>query len=300
MRIRSSRSAGLLAAVVLTVGLGALPGCGNPQEAGHSTREADGDSARARAQRARHVAAAWDGSAAAAKWRAGYHPLAETVRPPRGGLRGEADKRAYRTGSFVLRAELPTGGPRHGRVEWHKGKTLNRPSDGAEESYEALAEAAEPGAPHLTVTRVEPGRMRVVTSRGAATVPAWLFSLEGYEAPLVRAAVVPSAPPRSPVEPIPGVPLALKGPVSTSADGRVITVIAHHGVCDRGAGVEVLETRGSVVLSAFVKGPRKPGLCTKQLASQRVTVTLCRPVFDRVLLDATTGRPLPQRPWTRY
>ncbi|RRQ69346.1 hypothetical protein CQW39_35715 [Streptomyces griseofuscus] len=48
------------------------------------------------------VAKAWEGSAAAAAWRAGYHPMGEVVRLPRGGLRSQDDKRAFFDHDFVL------------------------------------------------------------------------------------------------------------------------------------------------------------------------------------------------------
>ncbi|MGW0703311.1 hypothetical protein ACWD0A_29185 [Streptomyces sp. NPDC002867] len=56
--------------------------------------------------------------------------------------------------------------------------------------------------------------------------------------------------------------------------------------------MDVLETRGSVVLSASVKSP-KTGDCSTQAKKKHVTVKLDRPVYDRVLLDAYTGRPVP-------
>ncbi|MFF0399559.1 hypothetical protein ACFYSJ_27915 [Streptomyces sp. NPDC005248] len=68
--------------------------------------------------------------------------------------------------------------------------------------------------------------------------------------------------------------------------------MANHGACDDGPAVDVLETGGTVVLSASVVGT-KDGPCTSQLLAKEVTVKLDRPVGDRVLLDAFTGRPVP-------
>lgn len=75
-----------------------------------------------------------------------------------------------------------------------------------------------------------------------------------------------------------------------------MTVVALHGVCDDGPVVDVLETRGSVVLSASVKARENTGNCTKQAKMQQVTVKPDRPMGDRVLLDAHTGRPVPYKP----
>ncbi|MGW5233312.1 hypothetical protein ACWEQU_13685 [Streptomyces nodosus] len=56
--------------------------------------------------------------------------------------------------------------------------------------------------------------------------------------------------------------------------------------------MDVLETSESVVLSASVVGT-KEGPCTADLLLEMVTVKLNRPLGDRVLLDAVTGRPVP-------
>ncbi|GHC60217.1 hypothetical protein [Streptomyces flavofungini] len=285
MLIRASRTTGLLALVVWSVTVaGTLSGCGSEKKEGTDGGTHVGD-------RARQVAAAWDGSKAAGAWRHGYYPMGEAVQLPKGGLRGRADQLAYRNETFVLRGELPATAPRGGRVTWANGRSLTRPLAEADKAYKALARARVDG-PHLTVTGAKLGQMTLPTSRGPAKVPAWLFTLEGYAAPLKRAAAIPSKLPTPPVKPardLPGSPLDQL--LQIAADGRTVTVIALHGACDDGPQVDVLETRGSVVLSASVKNP-DDGDCTKQAKKRRVTVHLDHPVGDRVLLDAHMGRPL--------
>ncbi|MFD7819515.1 hypothetical protein ACFV6E_42395 [Streptomyces sp. NPDC059785] len=280
--------------VVMAVAVSLLTaGCGSRPETGGSD---DQDLASASAHRSRQVAAAWDGSAAAAEWRSGYHPMAEVVQPPHGGLRGRADRRAYRERNFVLRGELPATWPKTGRVTWSGSPPLTRPLTAPAESYETLAGARVGDAPHLTVTGVEPGTMSLVTSRGPATVPAWLLTLDGYDSPLRLAAALPSELPASPIRPdrdLPGQPL--RRLTGIAADGRSVTVVALHGVCDDGPAVDVLETAGSAVLSALVKSREDGGTCTKQGKLEEVTVKLARPLGDRVLLDAHTGRPIAYR-----
>lgn len=285
MRIRASRTTGLLALVAWSVTVaGALSGCGSDKEGG-----AEGNTEAT--DRARQVAAAWDGSKAAGAWQHGYHPMGEAVQLPKGGLRGRADQQAFRNETFVLRGELPATTPKSGRVTWANGGSLTRPVAGAHKAYKALARARVDG-PHLTVTGAKLGHMTLPTSRGPAKVPAWLFTLEGYASPLKRAAAIPSKLPKPPVEPtrdLPGSPLDQL--VQIAADGRSVTVMALHGACDDGARVDVLETRGSVVLSASVKNP-DDGDCTAQARKGKVTVRLDHPMSDRVLLDAHTGRPV--------
>ncbi|MFF0451170.1 hypothetical protein ACFYT4_33135 [Streptomyces sp. NPDC004609] len=187
MRIRASRPVSLLAGVALAgAGLAAVSGCGGQQAAVGGTDVL--------ADRARQVAEAWDGSTAAAAWRVGYHPMGETVRLPRGGLRSPADMQAYKDQSFVLRGRLPVTWPKDSQVTWAAGMPLTRPLMGVDESYKTLAGTAVSGKPHLTVTGAKLGEMRVATSRGPATVPAWLFTLDGYATPLKQAAAIPSAP----------------------------------------------------------------------------------------------------------
>lgn len=297
MRVSASHATGRLAgSVLLVASLAAVSGCGD-QKDGSAGTEAGGETGTT-AQRAREVAAAWDGSPAAGAWRAGYHPMGDVLQPPRGGPRGQADRQAYPHHAFVLRAGLPATWPRNGRVTWAGKEPLTLPLRGASESYKALSDNRAGGRPQLTVTGVRLGDMTLATSRGPAVVPAWLYALEGYDSPLRQAAVIPSKLPRQPIAEarnVPGLPLGHL--VRAAADGRLVTVVAVHGACDDGPGVEVLETPGSVVLSASVVNTRtSDGICTKQAKLKEVTVKLARALGDRVLLDVQTGRPVPYKP----
>ncbi|MFD5632398.1 hypothetical protein [Streptomyces sp. NPDC127072] len=282
------RTAQLLVVLALfTATAGAVAGCGD-DSAGSATRP---DNARARA-----VADAWDGSKAAEVWRQGYHPLGESVQLPGGAFRDGDDKRAYLTENLVLRGELPAGGGSEtGQVTWDSGGSLELPLMDAREAYDTLAGGGNDG-PRLTVTGAKPGRMKLATSRGTATVPAWLFTIDGYDTPLRRVAITPSKLPQPPIKPSPAVSDAELRPLDRLAEvadgGRSVTVYAHHGSCDDGPVVGALETDGSVVLSASVAGT-KDGPCTSDLRAKQVTVKLDRPVGDRILLDAFTGRPVP-------
>ncbi|MGK5696046.1 hypothetical protein ACSNOJ_24685 [Streptomyces sp. URMC 128] len=292
MRTDMTRAARLLLVLALSAaGAGAAAGCGTA-EAGR-THPAPPPRSNDRAHR---VADAWEGSRAAARWRAGYHPIAPVVQLPAGGLRDDADRRAYATGAFDLRAPLPSARGRSGRVTWHEGDSLTRPLVPAERAYRTLDRNGGPG-PRLTVTKAELGDMTVLTGRGPATVPAWLFTLKGYAGPLKKAAVNPSEPPAPPVAPLgPDVPTDVLAPLGglteVAQGGRSVTVVAHHGSCDAGPVVAALETGGSVVLSASVTGT-DDGPCTSDLRGEKVTVKLDRPVGGRIVLDAFTGRPVP-------
>ncbi|WP_455359345.1 hypothetical protein [Streptomyces sp. SYSU K21746] len=296
MRTNTSRTVHLLVILALfTAGSGAVAGCGSEKAGGPGAEVRGTDPAPKREARARQVADAWDGSKAAEVWRKGYYPMGEAVQLPETAFRNEADKRAYDTQNFVLRGELPASPPKDGQVKWESGGSLTSPLMGARKAYETLARGSNDG-PHLTVTGAKLGEMTLATSRGPATVPAWLFTLEGYGTPLKRVAVSPSKPPEPPIKPAQEVSTSelapLGGLVEVAGDGRSVTVVANHGSCDDGPAVDVLETGGSVVLSASVVGT-KDGPCPGALSREKVTVKLDRPVGDRVLLDAFTGRPVP-------
>ncbi|MER5790230.1 hypothetical protein [Streptomyces sp. NPDC001980] len=284
-----------LVGLVLVPFLGAclLAGCGGGSRAddGHT----NGQSLQKQEERARQVADAWRGSASAAAWHKGYYPMADAVQIPESGWHSQADQLAYESKNFVLQGNLPAAATEQGKVDWTGGSALTRPLVGAKKAYQSFALNRSEG-PRLTVTGAKLGRTTITTSRGTATVPAWLFTLEGYDAPLKRVAVTPSKLPQPPIaqarQGSAGGLRSLSGLAGTATDGRSITVKAAHGACDDGPVVKALETDENVVLYASVKGA-KSGPCNADLTEQNVKVELRKPLGDRILLDAFTGRPVP-------
>ncbi|MFE1285753.1 hypothetical protein [Streptomyces sp. NPDC058751] len=272
--------------VILGLVAAAAVGCGNQSAPG------DDDTA----ERARRVAAAWEPSEAARVWRQAYYSLDDAVQLPDGAFHDDADKRAYATQNFDLRTSLPAPPKKPGKIRWSDGDTLSLPLISARAAYDKLDRGENPG-PALTVTGVRLGDMTLLTSKGEATVPAWLFTLKGYDTPLKRVAVTPSKPPRSPIGAVQHETdelMPLDGLGTIARDGRTLTVRAKHGACDDGPAVDVLETEGSVVFSASIRGT-SDGPCTSESRVEKVTVKLRRPVGDRILLDAFTGGPVPTR-----
>ncbi|MEH0422981.1 hypothetical protein [Streptomyces sp. B21-083] len=248
------------------------------------------------AGRAQEVADAWDGSEAAKVWRSGYHPMGEPAQAPGNGFHSDADKEAFGLQNYVLKGQLPTTAPEKGQVKWAGGGSLTFPLLDARRTYTTLGRNSSPEAPHLTVTGAKLGEMAITTGRGPATVPAWLFTLEGYDEPLKRVAVNPSKLPKSPIGQLRESPTELyelQRMVDVSEDGRTVTVVAQHGTCDDGPRVQALETDGSVVLSATVAGGNYDGACAAVMLEKKVKVTLDRPLGNRIVLDAYMGRPVP-------
>ncbi|MGN9758177.1 hypothetical protein [Streptomyces sp. SD31] len=283
MRTTTSRTVQLLTALgLLTAGCGAGPAGSGASEPAPQTRP-----------RALKVAKAWDGSPAAEMWSRGYYPMADPVQLPEDAFHNDADKEAYLTQNFVLRGDLPETPKEHAKVTWQDGGSLTLPFMGAREAYEKLDGDDSP-APRLTVTGAKLSETTLATSRGPATVPVWLFTIEGYDTPLTQVALKPSKPPKPPIGPVDQLSddlWELDKVVEVAPDGRSVTVLAHHGACDDGPAVDVLETDGSVVLSGHIVGT-SDGPCTLQLLAKKVTVELDRPLGDRTLLDAFTGRPV--------
>ncbi|MEV1023240.1 hypothetical protein [Streptomyces sp. NPDC050264] len=292
----------LMAALTLLLIGGVAVGCGRESGADHDTDSRVTEPAAPELKpRAREGAAAWDGSRAAQQWRGGYHPMAEVTELPDGGLHSEDDKRAYEIGNFALEGNLPTAPRNDVSVKWADGSELRLRPVEARTTYQALARARS-ADPHLVVTGAKLGSMQVATNRGSATGPAWLFALKGYDRPLKRAAVAPSGLPEPPISPAKNVSTAVLAPLGglthMAPDSSAITVVATHGSCDDGPAVEALETEESVVLSASVANSQE-GNCPADMSSKKITVKLKRPLDDRVLLDAATGRPVPYRQWPR-
>ncbi|MER7172558.1 hypothetical protein [Streptomyces mesophilus] len=246
--------------------------------------------------RAQEVAETWSGSGAAEQWAAGYHPMSPIVQLPEGGFHSAADRLAYGMQSARLDAELPAAAPPSGQAHFADGTTVTRPHLAARAAFQGLFGSFD-DKHHLTVTGVELGRMTLESSRGPVTVPAWLFTLKGYDTPLKRAALDPSKLPEPPIGPArgyaPGELDQVQQVLEFSVDARTLTVLSTHGDCDDGPRVAVFEDGDSVVLSGSVAGVKTDGPCTMALRTKKVTVRLDRPVGDRILLDASTGRPVP-------
>lgn len=291
MHTQAQRLGSLLLAPLLGACL--LTGCGDGQRAddGHANHQ----SLRLQERRARQVADAWQGSAAAAAWARGFYPMGDAVQMPESGWLSKADERAYETKNFFLRGNLPTTTTGHGKVDWGSGNTLKRPLWGAKKAYQSFALNNSEG-PRLTVTRARLGNTTITTSRGKAIVPAWLFTLAGYDTPLKRVAVTPSKLPKSPIGQAQQVSASglrrVARLVGTAMNGRSITVKATHGACDDGPVVKVLETDQSVVLYASIAGAQSSP-CSADMIEQSVKVELRKPLGDRTLLDALTGQPVP-------
>jgi hypothetical protein len=134
----------------------------------------------------------------------------------------------------------------------------------------------------LTVTGVKLGTVRLHTSRGEATVPAWLFTVDEIAGPVARVAVAPSAISTASAGP----PIA--GRRTATVDGSRLTYRIIRG-CAKDITPLVYEAEDVVVVG--VQSTPEDGVCPLVAKLEPVTVTLREPLGDRVVLDVTSGQP---------
>jgi hypothetical protein len=141
------------------------------------------------------------------------------------------------------------------------------------------------------VTDASLATMRLATSRGEATVPAWRFTVAELVVPVLHAAVAPSAI-TAPPQPRIAADSDLSALDGVTGDGpaaavRRLTVHYTTGACIETNRVLIHETAGAVVLGADVVA--SGGICDDLAKHQKSAVDLAAPLGDRVLLDARTG-----------
>jgi hypothetical protein len=156
--------------------------------------------------------------------------------------------------------------------------------------------SAPTGCTALTVSGARLGEVSLRTSRGPATVPAWIFTVTELKAEVARVAVAPSAisplPTTATVPPLPADSGLVGAMDVVSATGTTLTYDLGVGACDYDIQPVFAEFDDVVV----VAGTRQtsPGACIDLLKYQPVTVTLAKPLGARVVLG-TDARPLQQR-----
>jgi hypothetical protein len=132
----------------------------------------------------------------------------------------------------------------------------------------------------LTVTAAKLGTVQMQTNRGQATVPAWLFTVDGLAGPLARVAVAPSAIAGSGKPPI-------AWPLPATVEGNRLTYHVMTG-CTKDLTPMAYEAEDVVVVGA--ESTPVSGVCPAMATMEPVTVVLDAPLGDRVVLD-TSGQP---------
>lgn len=266
-------------------------------------------------ERAAAVAEAWRSVAGKA---AGFVPLQDpTVLIGDPGFDDDT-KQAFAAGWYRDGIKLPTDTPPEGSIRYPDGEQ-RVPLISAAAAYRQLDQGDPPpctGRPappptsagpdgsvssgagtscvSLTVVAAELGTVPVRTTRGEATVPAWIFTVEELQAPVARLAVAPAAVQAVPEVPVPGGELPrdlVSAQDLTGVAGAALTYRLGIGACDTAPTALLWQDEEVVVLGGAVT--RTDGICTEQLLLEPVTVTLDAPLGSRMVLDAVSGQPVP-------
>jgi hypothetical protein len=249
------------------------------------------------AERARLVAASWPAADQSA-WNSGFVPIGDLTIGPSHGFPNVATRQAAGNGWYKLDATLPAIGS-DGVVVFPDHSKLKVPVVGAAEAYRSLAIGGEPtcgtiddDCGYLTVTGAKLTTATLRTSRGAATVPAWSFAVREMKNPMVRVAVAHQAVTRLVHADLAKAQYAdqLAGAhYLTTTDRDRIDYQLGIGACDTDIQPRFWESDTVVVIGGTVTPPSG---CTAQMLIRPVSVTLTRPVGDRVILDVVTGGPV--------
>jgi hypothetical protein len=184
--------------------------------------------------------------------------------------------------------------------QMRRGEPPCRPTGGPPVPSTATSGPAGVPAVHdcavLTVVGARLGQTTLRTSRGEATVPAWLFTVRELTKPVARVAfdasvttpvTYPAVAPPSAGE-LTGVAGAVW--ITAGADRRVEFTIAV-GPCDRDPVGLVHESSETVVVAGLTT-PATKACGGGSLKYAPLAVSLKEPLGGRPVLDAVTGRPL--------
>ncbi|MFF4776488.1 hypothetical protein ACFY05_26865 [Microtetraspora fusca] len=247
--------------------------------------------------RAREVVERWHGSKDDLAWRTGFVPLEGPDIPPPLQRIPDWAPLSVHNGAWALDVALSGEAPRGAQLSWPDGSTLTVPLVAAATAYAELSRPADfideecppGGCTTLHVTGAELGDAPLRTGRGTIRVPVWYFTVKGVRERFGWMAVDPSAIASRPVQ----------------RDGEYEEVMAYgldpvrprdlllqygHGRCEEIHGARAYETDDLVVVDVDLEDSGGP--CTLELIEARTTVTLARPLGDRLLLDSGTGLPV--------
>ena len=261
--------------------------------------------------RAAAIADGWQRGGMAYSAGLGFVPLDELTRltaesPEKPGTFGvedtfatEAQYQAFLHGRFTLSSTLPTTIPPPGTISLSGDESISTPLASARAAYIAMDRAdATPGCDciELTVTAATLGTVRMPTTRGDATVPAWIFTVDDLRAPVARVAVASSATAadvlRRPIEMIAEPQAFFHSVESYTAQGQGLTLDFVGGQCDASRTGQVYETADTVVLGVAIATSGE--FCDAIGILSTVDVHLAEPVGDRVVLAVSSGLPVPE------
>ncbi|MEU4622232.1 hypothetical protein AB0G04_19985 [Actinoplanes sp. NPDC023801] len=248
----------------------------------------------------------YDRAVAAAGGRPRFVPVGELTGQTGAWEAALADnaKAALGNGHLVVTGAMPDAPAGDGEVIWPNGDRERVGLLSAEDALGRItANRAEcPECVALEVTGARLGTMRVSTTRGPATAPAWEFSIKGSAVRVTRlaadgAGTVQVAPPSwDPYNTPAG--LAIDS-ASGSTGGRQLTV-GFTGApqpasepCGIDYTAKVVESGNAVVVYLIEKRHADNEACTAIGFHRTAVAELARPLGERTVLDVTQGLPVP-------
>ncbi|MEO3799304.1 hypothetical protein [Nonomuraea sp. B1E8] len=247
------------------------------------------------------MAERWQGSADDNAWRRGF--VALEVLNPHGwnhvGRIAAWVNRSSHNGAWRLAAKLPADPPGDADVRWPDGEVSQVPLILAASAYAEFSKPADlieeecpaRGCRPLRVTGVKLGKVPLETSRGTIQVPAWKFTVEGVEQKKIHVAVDPSAVTARPERTQGGVEEVMAFDLVAGKPDELLLRYGF-GACDTVHGPRAYETDQLVVVDMDEEDSSSGKACPAILHTATTTVTLARPLGDRLVLDSGTGLPV--------
>ncbi|GAA1298008.1 hypothetical protein Psi02_57650 [Planotetraspora silvatica] len=239
------------------------------------------------------VAERWRATGLSEEWARGFVPREELTVLGKDVQFTGLSKLAFVAGRWELHADLPGSAPSHGEIRWLDGTTMTLPLLPASAAYEEMSapnphQKCAPGeCGLLTVIGARLGEVQIQTSRGPAIVPAWQFSVRDVPGTFSRVAIAPTATP----------PALGAAEVNGYQPGEGTTVRLEYmsGSCETLHRVRSFEADDLVVVDLDVGAV--DGVCSGTALGLvgATQVTLAKPLGDRILLDASSGLPVPYR-----
>jgi hypothetical protein len=217
---------------------------------------------------------------------------------------GDNNKAALMAGLVKPAGPLPDDPVAEGEVRWADGRSQRVEVLTASAAFaEILADAeGDCGSGCVPVVLGNPvlGTADVQTARGPATVPAWLFAVEGSSVIVTRPAIAErvhvTLPPWNAEDPPPG--LSIEGAIGSSGQNQlVVAFVGAPGPASQPCGAdytaEAVET--NLAIAVIVREhPHAGGEACRLVGARRTaTVSLAAPLGDRVVLEIREGRSVP-------
>ncbi|HEX5823796.1 MAG TPA: hypothetical protein VFY18_04975 [Candidatus Limnocylindrales bacterium] len=217
---------------------------------------------------------------------------------------GDNNKRALMAGLVVAAAALPSDAPGEAMVRWADGTTRSiRPVSATQALADVRATAPTScgDCVPLVVTAARLSMAAIQTSRGAATAPAWEFTIRGTSVRVTRIAVAANdgiavVPPEWDANDPPSGISIQSAQGAANGTSLVVSFVGApepaSNACGADYSAEAVESGTAVVVIVIPHEHGGFGACAGVGAVRTATVELARPLGDRAVLEVQQGLPV--------